>query len=130
AAENAEGFDETPVARIGRAIDALQAARSVDMRHRRDGTALFLTHLIDLHHEGNVTLLLEPLPNVLVLHRRRERPEALPALDLQVEDILHVGTAWIAHDRAVAEGAWPPFHSPLKPADDIAPRDGLRRHAT
>ena len=56
-------------------------------------------------------------------HRRRERPERFAPLDLGVEDLLHVGAARIADDRAVAERARPPFHAALKPADDLAVGD-------
>ena len=56
----------------------------------------------------------------LAQDRGRERAEGLAPLDLAVEDVLHVGAARVAEDRAVAERARPPLHAALEPADDLA----------
>src|SRR6476620_2562934 len=62
----------------------------------------------------------------VVEDRRGERPEAFAALDLSVQKILDVVAARITEDRATAKSARPPFHPPLKPADDLSVRDRLR----
>ena len=41
-----------------------------------------------------------PLGHVLAQDRRGERPERLAPLDLEVEDVFHVGTARVAEDAA------------------------------
>ena len=48
-------------------------------------------------------------------------------LDLEIEDVLHVGAPRIAQDRAVAERARSPFQAALEPADHLALGDRLRR---
>src|SRR5207249_11361708 len=62
---------------------------------------------------------LEPVRDALAQHARREGPEALAELDLQVHDRLHARRAGVAQDAAVAERARPEFHPPLEPADDL-----------
>ncbi len=88
------------------------------MGGRGHESALVGAHLEDLHHERHVIVLLEPFGDVLAQDARRERPERFAALDLEVEDVLHVGPARVAEDGAVAERARPPFHAALEPADD------------
>ena len=90
------------------------------MGHRRNELPFFFPDLKYLHHERNGVVLLKPFGYGLFKNGGRERPERFPALDLGIEDCLHVGAAGIAHDRPVAERARAPFHAPLKPTDDLA----------
>ena len=73
--------------------------------------------------KGTCVILLEPVRYRLFEHRGREGPKRFAPFDLGIENGLHVGAARIAHDRAVAERARPPFHAPLEPADDLAVGD-------
>ena len=41
-------------------------------------------------------------------------------LDTGVENVLHIGQSGMRHNRPVAQGARPPLHSSLEPADDVA----------
>src|SRR4030081_3375662 len=50
---------------------------------------------------------------------RSEPPAYFPVLDPSVQNILHIGTARIGHDTAVAQRPWTPFGSPLKPAENF-----------
>ncbi len=61
----------------------------------------------------------------LLQDRGGERSEGLPALDLEVEEVLHVRPPRIGQDRAVAEGPRPPFRASLVPADDLAAGESL-----
>jgi hypothetical protein len=45
------------------------------------------------------------------------------SVDSKIEDILHVGAAWITHDGAIPERARTPLHATLAPADNLATRD-------
>ena len=85
--------------------------------------ALVLADLVDLEHERHVVVGLEPVGDALAQDRGREGAERLAALDLVVEDVLHVGPARVAQDRAVAERARAPLHATLEPADDLAVGD-------
>ncbi len=95
------------------------------MRHGRDLQPLLRADLVDLHHEWHVAGFLEPVGRVLAQHRGRERPEAFAPLDLEIQDVLHIGTARIADDRPIAERARPPFHPTLEPSDDVAACDAF-----
>jgi len=95
------------------------------MGHRRNERTLPLPDLVDLHHEWHVTVLLEPFSLMLPEDRWREGSEALAALNLQIQDVLHVAASGITDDGAIAEGARAPFHAPLEPADHLASRDGF-----
>ncbi len=72
---------------------------------------------------GTASSLFEPLGDLFLEDRGRERAKRFPPLDLGVEDRLHVGAARVADDRAVAERARAPFHAALEPADDPAVGD-------
>src|SRR5262249_23653905 len=51
--------------------------------------------------------------------------EALPVFDLEVEVLLHGGTARIAEDRTVAERAGSEFHAALEPANGFTAGQSL-----
>ena len=76
-------------------------------------------HVGDQQHVGAVAVELEPLVDVLAQHRRRERPERLAELDLQVHHRLHLRRPRVADDRAAAERARAELHPALKQADDL-----------
>ena len=67
--------------------------------------------------------------NALAQHRRREGPEGLAILDLQVQRLLHRRRARITQDRAVAERARAELHPPLEPSERLALRPGLPRRS-
>src|SRR5581483_4144028 len=129
AGEVAKRLDESVVARVGRAVDGLQASRSVDVSDGGDRRPLLLADLENLHHEGNIVVFLEPVFDGCVENRRRKRAEALAPLYLGIEDLLHVGATRVANDRTIAERPRPPLHPALKPSDDFAAGDGLGRSA-
>ena len=114
-----EGGDQGVVARVGVGVDGLQAAGAVDVGYCGDQGALGLADLVDLHHERHVAVLLEPFAHGALQHGGGEGAEGLAALDLQVQDVFHVGTARVADDGAVAQGARAPFHAALEPADAV-----------
>src|SRR5262245_37614731 len=103
AGEFAVGPDQSMISRVGAPIDRLQPTRSVDMSDSGDQWPLVLADLEDLHHEGNVIVLLEPIRHCLFEHRGRERTEGFPSLDLSVQNGFHVRSARIADNGAVAE---------------------------
>ena len=55
---------------------------------------------------------------------RKERNERTGALDLEVQDVFHVGAARVADDAAIAQRARAPLHAALEPADHLATGDG------
>ena len=65
---------------------------------------------------------LHPLPQ----HARREGPEALAELDLDVHLRLHARAARVAEDAARSECARPEFHPAVEPADDLLVGKELR----
>ncbi len=76
-------------------------------------------HVGDQQHVGRVAVELEPVGDVLAQHRRREGPEALAVLDLEVQRLLHRRRARIAEDRARPERARAELHAALHPADRL-----------
>ena len=56
------------LARVGVLINRLQPARAVYMRHRRDQRPLLFTNLVDLHHEGQVVVLLKQIWHRIAQH--------------------------------------------------------------
>src|SRR5262252_11198496 len=101
------------------------------MGNGRNQFPLLFANLEHLHHEWDGIILLEPLSNSLLHHRRRERAKRFPPLDLGVERGLHVGAAGVTEDRAVTERTRSPFHASLKPTDDLslATASAVRRHS-
>src|ERR1700736_4594296 len=89
------------------------------MSDRRDELTLLRANLEDLHHEGDVVILLKPLRHRLLEHRGSKWAERLAPFDLLVEDRLHIGAPRISENRAIAERSRAPLHSALKPADDL-----------
>src|SRR5262249_25118422 len=59
--------------------------------------------------------------------RRGQRPKLLAKLNLGVDDLAHVRPTGVGQDTAVPQGAGPPFHPPLKPADNLPRGDLLGR---
>src|SRR6185436_10395319 len=51
-------------------------------------------------------------------------------LDLLVDDVAHVAPARVGEDAAIAEGARPPLHPALEPADDHPVGELGRRRVT
>ena len=101
-------------------VEAVVERRLVELR--RKGALLCGAHRRDEQHVGRRPIELEVLGGVFLEHRRRERPEPLAELDLQVEPLLHLGIARVAEDAAVAERPRPELHAPLEPAAHLAGR--------
>ena len=59
----------------------------------------------------------------------RKQPEVLAVLDLLIEDFAHVRPARVSEERTVTERAGPELHAALKPGDDLAIGDHVRRVA-
>src|SRR4030095_4512 len=107
--------DELMIERVGFLVDGLQTTRAVHVTDRRNLGAFFGAELEDWHHERDIVVSLEPLGDVLTQNGRRERTEGFAAFDLGVEDVLHVRSARVTKNRAVAQRAGTPFHPSLKP---------------
>ena len=132
------------------ARDGLEPRGVVDVRDRRDrgahlvhpraqiGAALVVVRVLDaqlgrtsatssMYGDSMPGSMSKYLLRLVVEHRRRERSERLPVLDLEVHDRLHRGRARVADDRAVrrARGA----RTPCAPAgaDHVAVGDRSRR---
>src|SRR5207244_11813751 len=56
-----------------------------------------------------------------------EAAPRLAELHADVADVLHLGVARVAEDRAAAESTRAALHPPLEPADDLSARDHPRR---
>ena len=67
-----------------------------------------------------VRFQVEPLGGPLPEDGRRERPEALAELDLEVHGGLHGRRPGIAQDAARTQGPGAELHPALEPADDLA----------
>ena len=91
------------------------------------GNPQLLAHGRDDQHVGARRVLLEIVGDALPEDRRRERPERLAILDLEVHDRLHLRAARVTDDRAAAEGPWPKLHTALEPADHVLLGEQLRR---
>src|SRR5688500_17960410 len=96
----------------------------------RNTRALFLPDLEHLHHEGNVVIDQEPIRHRVAQHRRSERPERLPQLDLGVEELTHVGAARITENGPVSERPGAELHPTLEPPDHLSLGDRARDLAT
>jgi len=90
------------------------------------GDAPLFDHVRHQQHVRRRTVEVEVLTDPLFQHARRERPEALAVLDLQVHDRLHARRARVADDRAAAQGARTELHPPLAEADDVLSGQHLR----
>src|SRR6266540_2713729 len=95
------------------------------MGNGRNQFPLLFTNLKHLHHEWHGIVLLEPLTNSFLHHRRRERAKRFPPLDLVVKYGLHVGAARVTEDRTVAERTRSPLHASLKPTHHLPLGDRL-----
>src|SRR5215467_12525295 len=89
------------------------------MSNGRNQFPLLFANLEHLHHEWDGIILLEPLSNSFLHHRRREWAKRFPPLDLGVERGLHVGAAGVTEDRAVDQRTRSPLHASLKPTDHL-----------
>ena len=63
---------------------------------------------------------LEDLLGPFFQNHWRERAECLPVLHPPVQLVLHLGSAWVRQDAAVAESTRSEFGATLKPAEHIA----------
>src|SRR6185369_11634620 len=84
-------------------------------------------HLTHEQHVRALAVEIEPLAGLLAQHRRREGPEALAELDLQVDAPPVLFVARVGEDAARTERARSPLHAALEPADDRALRVDLAR---
>jgi len=121
--ELAKLINETPVAGVVRPAHGLQTAGAVHVGNRRDHLALLGPDLINLEHEGVGIVDLEVLAGRLLVNGRGKGPEGLAALDLEVQDILHVGPPRIANDAPVAQSPGAPLHAALEPTCHLAVGD-------
>src|SRR6185312_1489048 len=122
-----EGADELPVAGVGPPRHGLQAAGAVDVGDGRDERPLLRADGVDLDHERVGAIDGEPIAGSLLQNGGSKRAERLAALDLEVEDVLHVAAPGVGEDRTVAQGPRTPFRTPLIPAHDLAAHQGLGR---
>src|SRR5262245_46491410 len=90
------------------------------MGHRRYLLAALGADEYHLQHEWDVVIADKPVGNRFTQDRRRERAKGFPALDLAIENILHVSTTGIAKNGAVAECTGALFHTTLEPTDHQA----------
>ena len=131
------------VARTRRRVDGLDACGVVDVgdggnvrpRHVQELDAPQVTLIIgqrrapprqdrcDEQHVGAIGVHLEVVGEALPEDGRREGPEGLPVLDLEVHDRLHPRIPRIAENAAASERAGPELHPALEPADDLARRE-------
>ena len=79
------------VERIGASVDRLQSARAINVGDGRDQRTLAFSELENLHHKWNIVVLFEPVADRFLENRGCKRAKGLAALDLGVEDRLHVG---------------------------------------
>ncbi len=49
----------------------------------------------------------------------RERTKLLAELDLQIDNVTHVGPARVCNQRPVAQSSGPKLHTSLEPSDDL-----------
>src|ERR1700730_17953380 len=75
ARENAKVFDQPVISWVGKARHSLEAARAIHVGNGGNQLSLFFANLEDLHHEWNGVVLLEPLGNGVLHHRRGKRAE-------------------------------------------------------
>ena len=120
-----KGADELMVEGIGLFVHSLQSAAAIDVGDGGDLRAFLFADLIDLHHEGDIVVFFKPVGHLFAQYRWGEGAEGFAALDLLIEDVLHVGAAWIAEDAAIPKRARSPLEPALEPADDFALADGL-----
>src|SRR4030095_9509204 len=96
------------------------------MGHCRYFTATFLSNLVDHQHRWRWMGLLEVVTDPLLQYRRSKRSKRVTLLNPIVQNVFHVGTTRIDHDRSVSQRAWTKLHSSLKPTHDQSVGDVLR----
>ncbi len=95
------------------------------MGDRRDHP-LVRPNLRDQEHVGALGVEIEDLGAALGEHGGRERPEALPELDLEIHHVFVGGVAGVGEDAPVAQRARAKLHAPLEPPHDVLVGDELR----
>ncbi len=58
--------------------------------------------------------------DIFLQHGRSKRPETLPVLDAQVQEVLHLRLARVRKDAPVPQSSGTKLHSPLKPAYNLS----------
>ena len=95
------------------------------MGDRRDQIALCGTNVHDVQHEARRVVALrlgehEVVLGVLRQDGGRKGAIRLPKLDLDVDEVSHLGPPRVGEDASVAERARPPLEPPLGPPDHLS----------
>ena len=110
-----------------------RAARDVDPPHQvgvtahglqllgRERAAMLLQHRSNHEHVRRILMgsHLEPLVDVLAQHAGSKGPEALPELDLEVHDRLHLRRPRVTDDTTRAQSPRAVLHPAVEPADHL-----------
>ena len=93
------------------------------MRRRWNLVTLFRTHRVGQRHEGRSVRLLKVFAGGFCENGRRKWAKGFAVFDAPVEDFLHLRTARVGDNAAIAKRARTPFGAALKPAEDFSIRD-------
>ena len=97
------------------------------MRDRRQKVAFLVAERVDLLHERVTSRINKIVVDSFFQDRRSEGAEFFAKFDFCVDELAHVRAARIRQDAAISNGPGAPFHSSLKPSDDVAIGQEARR---
>src|SRR5436309_11364612 len=127
AGEFFEFLDQPVIKWILRSVYGLQASRAIDVRDRRQKVSFIVSDRKDLLHERVTRGIDKILVDSFFQDRRSEGTEFFAKFDFRVDELAHVRAAGIRQDAAISKGPGAPFHSSLKPSDDVAIGQQARR---
>src|SRR5436309_1161626 len=127
AGEFFEFLDQPVIKWILRSVYCLYAARAIDVRDRRQKVAFIIADRVDLLHEGVASGIDEIIVDSFFQNRRSEGAEFFAKFNFRIDELAHVRAARIRQDAAISNGPGAPFHSSLKPSDDVAIGQEARR---
>ena len=122
AGETREFLDQAIIAWVGRAIDGLDAARTVDVNGGRNDALLVGAYARRQGHERVGLADLEVFRGTFGQDHRRKWPKWLALLDAVIEFIAHFRAARIGQNGAIAERTWAHLEATLEPSHDLAIR--------
>src|SRR3989449_11004705 len=112
-----EFLDESPIERLGPPAYRLEATGPVRMGRPRDHCAFFGSDSIGHRHKRRRFVLLEVVVHGLFQNRWCKWTKGFSPFDASIQYLLHLRTARITDDAAIAQGSRPPFHVALESAN-------------
>src|SRR5258706_11357589 len=87
----------------------LQSARAVDVSNRRNSIAHVLAHVLDLRHERNIIVHLEPLGRRFAQYGGGKGAKRLAPFDFLVDHRFHIRPGGVGEEASLSHCPGPPL---------------------